>query len=181
MIILDCMKPITHKRLIEHELEGFGIRLNKTPPDLIFKKKEEGGINFATTETDGQLDLDLVKSILSEYRIHNADVRIKGDCSDDKPRRAHGNAQSEPPALGKASDIDTLQIRQLAFMAKPMASPPARKLALSMSWFMSAPLSGAVAASARASSYVSRSGANSLVDEPGVSETATSPTVPMKE
>lgn len=26
LIVLDVMKPITHKKLIEHELEGFGIR-----------------------------------------------------------------------------------------------------------------------------------------------------------
>ena len=33
------MKPLTHKRMIEYELEGFGIRLNKTPPDITVKKK----------------------------------------------------------------------------------------------------------------------------------------------
>jgi ribosome-interacting GTPase 1 len=26
LIVLDAIKPITHKRLIEKELEGFGIR-----------------------------------------------------------------------------------------------------------------------------------------------------------
>ena len=37
MIVLDAMKPVTHKRLIEKELEGFGIRLNKQPPNIYFK------------------------------------------------------------------------------------------------------------------------------------------------
>ena len=32
---------MTHKKIIEHELEGFGIRLNKKPPNIIFKKKEK--------------------------------------------------------------------------------------------------------------------------------------------
>lgn len=41
LIVLDCMKPITHKRLIEHELEGFGLRLNKTPPEITFRKKDK--------------------------------------------------------------------------------------------------------------------------------------------
>ena len=72
LIILDCLKPITHKQLIEHELEGFGIRLNKDVPKITFRKKERGGINFSTTEKDGKLDLDTVKAILAEYRIHNA-------------------------------------------------------------------------------------------------------------
>ena len=28
-IVLDVLKPLGHKKLIEHEMEGFGIRLNK--------------------------------------------------------------------------------------------------------------------------------------------------------
>lgn len=42
LIVLDASKPMTHKRIIEKELEGYGIRLNKRPPNLIFKKKEKG-------------------------------------------------------------------------------------------------------------------------------------------
>jgi ribosome-interacting GTPase 1 len=36
-----------HKKIIEHELEGFGIRLNKGPPDIEFKKKDKGGITIS--------------------------------------------------------------------------------------------------------------------------------------
>ena len=46
-IVLDVLKPLQHKRIIERELEGFGIRLNKTPPNIAFKKKDKGGINLA--------------------------------------------------------------------------------------------------------------------------------------
>ena len=58
LIVLDCLKPISHKRLIEHELEGFGIRLNKAPPMITFRKKEKGGIAFTTTASNPRLDLD---------------------------------------------------------------------------------------------------------------------------
>ena len=44
MIVLDAGKPMTHKRIIEKELEGFGIRLNQKPPNIILKRKEKGGI-----------------------------------------------------------------------------------------------------------------------------------------
>lgn len=47
-IILDVLKPLQHKMLIEKELEGFGIRLNKPPPNIGFRKKEKGGINLQT-------------------------------------------------------------------------------------------------------------------------------------
>lgn len=38
-IVLDVLKPLGHKQVIEKELEGFGIRLNKTPPNIVFRKK----------------------------------------------------------------------------------------------------------------------------------------------
>ena len=46
LIVLDVGRPLKHKNLIEHELEGFGIRLNKKPPNISFRKKEKGGISL---------------------------------------------------------------------------------------------------------------------------------------
>ena len=34
LIVLDAVKPLNHKRIIESELEGVGIKLNKTKPDI---------------------------------------------------------------------------------------------------------------------------------------------------
>ncbi|KAG8036048.1 hypothetical protein G9C98_004627 [Cotesia typhae] len=82
-IVLDVLKPLGHKKLIEHELEGFGLRLNKQPPNITFRKKEKGGVNLQTMCTQSELDLDTVKSILSEYRIHNADITLRYDASAD--------------------------------------------------------------------------------------------------
>ncbi|KAI3775855.1 hypothetical protein L1987_45611 [Smallanthus sonchifolius] len=83
LIVLDAIKPITHKRLIEKELEGFGIRLNKEPLNLTFRKKEKGGINFTSTVANTHLDLETVKAICSEYKIHNADVTLRFDATAD--------------------------------------------------------------------------------------------------
>ncbi|KAG9487366.1 hypothetical protein GDO78_007300 [Eleutherodactylus coqui] len=49
LIVLDVLKPLGHKKIIENELEGFGIRLNKHPPNIGFKKKDKGGINLTAT------------------------------------------------------------------------------------------------------------------------------------
>lgn len=38
-IVLDVLKPLGDKAIIESELEGFGIRLNKKPPAIIVRKK----------------------------------------------------------------------------------------------------------------------------------------------
>jgi small GTP-binding protein len=62
-IVLDCLKPMTHKKLIEKELEGFGIRLNKKPPAISFRKKEKGGINFSSTIPNPKLDLEAVRAV----------------------------------------------------------------------------------------------------------------------
>lgn len=51
-IVLDVLKPLQQKKLIEHELEGFGIRCNKKPPPIVFKKKEKGGINMTSSCTE---------------------------------------------------------------------------------------------------------------------------------
>ncbi|KAF4749167.1 GTP-binding protein, partial [Perkinsus olseni] len=46
LICLDVTKPLTQKRKIEHELEGFGMRLNKKEPNIIITKSDKGGINI---------------------------------------------------------------------------------------------------------------------------------------
>jgi small GTP-binding protein len=48
LIVLDVLRPLAHKRIIEHELESFGIRLNKQPPNIVFKKREKGGVTLNT-------------------------------------------------------------------------------------------------------------------------------------
>merc|ERR1712020_263197 len=70
-IILDVLKPLQHKRLLEKELEGFGIRLNKEPPQIGFRKKEKGGINLQVLCQQSELDIDLVIicSFYSFYRV----------------------------------------------------------------------------------------------------------------
>ena len=38
LIVIDATKPLAHKRIVERELEGYGIRLNKTPPAISISK-----------------------------------------------------------------------------------------------------------------------------------------------
>ena len=51
-IVLDVLKPLQHKKIIQRELEGFGIRLNKQPPNIGFRRKEKGGVNLQTLVID---------------------------------------------------------------------------------------------------------------------------------
>ncbi|PIC42853.1 hypothetical protein B9Z55_009794 [Caenorhabditis nigoni] len=113
LMVLDVMKPLQHKKLLEYELEGFGIRLNKQPPNIGFKRKEKGGINLTMLVPQTELDLDLVKSILAEYRIHNADVTLRYDAtSEDLIDVIEGN-RVYIPCIYVLNKIDQISIEEL--------------------------------------------------------------------
>ena len=117
-IVLDVLKPLQQKKLIEHELEGFGIRCNKKPPPIVFKKKEKGGINLTSLCKQDELDLDTVRAILGEYRIHCADVHLKGNCTtDDLVDVIEGN-RTYIPVIYVLNKIDQISIEELDIIYK---------------------------------------------------------------
>ena len=101
-IVLDVLKPLGDKAIIEGELEGFGIRLNKKPPAITVRKKDKGGIAITNTVPLTNIDHDEIKAVLSEYRINNADVAIRqaGATADDLVDVIEGNrCVSSAPAV----------------------------------------------------------------------------------
>nr|CAG8438490.1 15365_t:CDS:2 [Entrophospora candida] len=122
-LVLDVLKPLTDKKIIETELEGFGIRLNKKPPNIYFKKKEKGGINMTNTVPLTYLELDQVKAVLSEYRIHNADITFKCDATvDDLIDVIEGRIYI--PAIYVLNKIDQISIEELDLIYRiPHAVP----------------------------------------------------------
>ncbi|KAG6767245.1 hypothetical protein POTOM_028439 [Populus tomentosa] len=118
LIVLDAIKPITHKRLIEKELEGFGIRLNKEPPNLTFRKKDKGGINFTSTVANTHLDLDTVKAICSEYRMHNADITLRYDATADDLIDVIEGSRIYMPCIYVVNKIDQITLEELEILDK---------------------------------------------------------------
>lgn len=105
-------------------MEGFGIRLNKKPPAIYFKKKEKGGINCTSNNPLTHLDADAVKGILAEYRIHNADVNFKEDCTaDDLIDVIEGN-RIYIPCIYVLNKIDQISIQELDIIYKIPHSIP---------------------------------------------------------
>ncbi|CDW58928.1 developmentally regulated GTP binding protein 1 [Trichuris trichiura] len=118
LIVLDALKPLQHKTIIERELEGFGIRLNKKPPNVYFKKKEKGGINLTSTVAQSELDLETVKTILAEYKIHNADITLKVDATaEDIIDIVEGN-RVYVPCIYVLNKIDQITIEELDIVYK---------------------------------------------------------------
>lgn len=108
-IILDVLKPLGDKKVIESELEGFGIRLNKRPPAITVRKKDKGGIAIMNTVPLTNIDHDEIKAILSEYRIANADVAIRqpNATADDLVDVVEGNRVYIPAIYVSSAYTDT--------------------------------------------------------------------------
>jgi small GTP-binding protein len=77
LIVLDAAKPLTHKKIIEGELFGFGIRINQKPPNVKIVKKETGGVGYQeiVKQTKG-MNQDVAKLVLKEYRISCAESKF---------------------------------------------------------------------------------------------------------
>lgn len=82
LILLDVFQLIHYDVLLQ-ELYDAGIRVNSRPPDITIRKKPRGGINISTT-VDLDLDEDTIKTVLGEYRIHNANVLIRENITIDQ-------------------------------------------------------------------------------------------------
>lgn len=124
-IVLDVNKPLTDKRIIENELEGFGIRINKSPPNIVFKKKDKGGINITSTVPLSHIDHDEIKAVLGEYRIANADIAIRCDATvDDLIDVLEAKSRSYIPVLYALNKIDAITIEELDLLYRiPNAVP----------------------------------------------------------
>lgn len=124
-IILDVNKPLHHKQIIEKELEGVGIRLNKTPPDILIKKKEKGGISITNTVPLTHLGNDEIRAVMSEYRINSAEIAFRCDATvDDLIDVLEASSRRYMPAIYVLNKIDSLSIEELELLYRiPNAVP----------------------------------------------------------
>ncbi|KAG2077532.1 developmentally regulated GTP binding protein 1 [Suillus decipiens] len=124
-IVLDVLKPLGDKKIIESELEGFGIRLNKKPPAILVRKKDKGGIAITNTVPLTNIDQEEIKAVLSEYKLSNVDVTIRQPnmTADDLVDVIEGN-RVYIPALYVLNKIDAISIEELDLLYKIPHSVP---------------------------------------------------------
>ena len=85
LLVADALNP-EQIFVIVDELYDANIRLNRQPADIkLYKSRQRGGINvnFTVEQTNG-LDEDLVKEMVKEYGIVNADVVIRENATQDE-------------------------------------------------------------------------------------------------
>ncbi|KAA8496793.1 putative GTP-binding protein [Porphyridium purpureum] len=118
LLMLDATKADVQRPLLEKELESVGIRLNKSPPNVYFKPKATGGLKFTAIVPLTHLNEKLVYGILHEYKVHNADVIVREDCTvDDFIDIVEGNRQYIR-CLNVVNKIDSVSIEEVDRLAR---------------------------------------------------------------
>lgn len=123
LIVLDAGKEAekNHRAILEGELEAVGLRLNKRPPHIYYRKKKDGGIKFTSTIPLTKLGPDPYKTvynILHEYKIHNCDLLFREDVSiDDLIDHIEGN-RKYVRVLYVWNKIDTVDMETVDRLAR---------------------------------------------------------------
>ena len=82
LIIVDVFQPHQYDVLLK-ELYDAGIRINTAPPNVVVHRDIKDGIRVNST-VDIDLDKKTIQSVLSEYKIHNANVIIRQNITVDE-------------------------------------------------------------------------------------------------
>ncbi|MBS3067490.1 GTP-binding protein [Candidatus Micrarchaeota archaeon] len=107
LIIIDAAVPKQYYTIIS-ELEGFGIKLNKRPPNISISKSLRGGINIEHTVKLTKIGEREVIAVLNQYGHYSAEVVFRQDATiDDLIDVLEGN-RVYIPALVVANKIDLI-------------------------------------------------------------------------
>ncbi len=112
LIMLDASYTKQYD-LIVGELEGFGIRVNKKPPDIIVKSTSKGGITINNTVKLTKITPKEVLAVLNEYGVYNGNVLLRCDATvDDLIDILDGN-RVYLPGLVLINKIDLIREKNL--------------------------------------------------------------------
>ena len=77
LMVLDGMQSLDLLKILENELGGYGIKLNKTPPKIRVDRRDRNGISISSSCEQKELDEETIVQILkNDYKIHHAVVRF---------------------------------------------------------------------------------------------------------
>jgi small GTP-binding protein len=70
-------------KVILKELYDSGIRLNKSPPDIVVHERERGGITISSTIKLKKLPLRTIREMIKTYGFVNADIVVRTDVDEE--------------------------------------------------------------------------------------------------
>ncbi len=104
LLVVDVFE--TSVDILVRELEDVGIRLNQRPPDVVFSKKDRGGITVHSTVEQTHMTEEQVKEILAEMGFVNVDVVLREDVDADRLIDAAMGNRVYIPAILVLNKID---------------------------------------------------------------------------
>lgn len=117
-LVLDATKPNVHRALLEAELESVGIRLNKRKPNIYFKVKKGGGLSFNSMVSLTRCNERMVQTILHSFKIFNAEVLFREDCTEDEFIDVVTNNRVYLPCIYVYNKIDQIAIEEVNRLAR---------------------------------------------------------------
>lgn len=87
--------------------------MNKKPADIDFKRKDKGGIIISRTADSSNLSDEVIKAILKEYKINNADICLKCDATEDDIIDVIEGNRKYVPCLYALNKIDAITLDEL--------------------------------------------------------------------
>lgn len=118
LIVLDASRPLMHKKIIESEVEGFGIRLNKQPPKITIAKRDKGGLSIIHNVPQTKMDDELIRAIAKEYRLMNADIYLNCDATEDEFIDVIEGNRKYIPCIYVLNKIDMISMEELEVLDK---------------------------------------------------------------
>jgi len=126
IILVDVFNE-RHFDVLLKELHDAGIRINVPKPDITIKKASHGGVRLHAVGTLN-LDIEEVRSILSESKMMNADVLVRGGATqDDLIDAIQGNRVYVPAfiAVNKVDLVDKERYLEIEHdISERFGSPP---------------------------------------------------------
>jgi ribosome-interacting GTPase 1 len=117
--MLDATKGDVQKQLLLDELTMCGIRVNRRPPNVVITLKEKGGVAFNSTVPQSTLDPQMVRDILKDQKINNAEINAHEDITvDDFIDALHIKHRKYVPCLFVYNKIDELVIEEVDRLSK---------------------------------------------------------------
>lgn len=106
LVVMTDVERINLMPKMLAELEGAGIRINKSKPDVIIEKRAEGGLEIQSNIKQG-VDRETVKEIAREYGIKNGIISLKENVSEDRLFDAFSENRVYIPAIFIMNKVDT--------------------------------------------------------------------------
>ncbi|MFH0927167.1 MAG: GTP-binding protein [Candidatus Micrarchaeota archaeon] len=124
LLVLDVFDPNYRPKLI-NELEGIGIRLDKSPPKIYLQKKVRGGISINYTTKQTHINDRMIIAILHEQGIHNADLTIRQNATVDELIDVILGTRKYIPSLSALTKTDLVKadfLKNIKYPYSPVSS-----------------------------------------------------------